>query len=86
MVPRTLAANLAIETRSRRGLMTPPSHSRVGTISAMAIQALPPCTLALISSACTCCKSNCCVSTMCSCTRRRCSPDRRHHSFTVRSS
>lgn len=53
----TRSVRLCSKTLSRCGLITPPSQSRVDTMIARAIQTEPPCTLTLISSACTCCKS-----------------------------
>src|SRR5579859_6622868 len=68
---------------SRWALTTPPSHRRVGTATAMASQSTPCCTLARISSACTCPRSRGC--TTCSWwTCSQCRPAASTHPRTVR--
>jgi transposase len=64
---RTRLISRRIKGRSRCALTSPPSHSRVFTIMAMAIQTIPLCFLTRSSSACTCPRSRGC-STRYSCT------------------
>ena len=63
----TRASSARISGRSRRSLTTPPNHKRVLTISASAIQTIPPWRLTRHSSAWTCPRSRGC-STRCACT------------------
>src|SRR5207244_5737307 len=70
---------------ARGSLTSPPSHKRVWTLMAKAIQTMPPCFFTRISSACTCPQSRGC-STKHSWTACPCFPERAHHAATVRSS
>src|SRR5437016_1563325 len=82
---RTRSISRRIRGMSRCSLTSPPSHRRVCTIMAMAIQTIPPCFLTRSSSACTCPRSRGC-STRYSCTAWPCRPERVHQSAIVRSS
>src|SRR6266567_4176537 len=81
----TRSISRRINDMSRCSLTSPPSHKRVQTIIAKAIQTIPPCFLTRISSACTCPRSRGC-STRCSCTACPWAPPRATHPATVRSS
>src|SRR5437764_2143887 len=82
---RTRSISRRIRGRSRCSLTSPPSHRRVCTIRAMAIQTIPPCFWTRSSSACTCPRSRG-GSTRDSCTAWPCRPERVHQSALVRSS
>src|SRR5215813_7771287 len=82
---RTRSISRRIRGRSRCALTSPPSHSRVCTLMAIAIQTIPPCCLTRSASACTCLRSRGC-SPRYACTAWPCCPERVHQSAIVRSS